>query len=152
MYAQPVHAEVNLDHPILYGFTPIDNLEYSGDHVYTYDDFMDYHPSVDNPMHSEEYHDTDYIADYDKNTAKVLTNWGHYPEDQLLDLSGLIVNQPDDWAGAAVFINANVVQTVNENASPYKWLRLTANSISGEGGYNLFHEPITLSLWKGEGI
>lgn len=155
MYAHPIDAEKNLNHPILYGFTALDNLAYEGNYVYTYDDFLDT-CVVDNPYLSDEYHDpyqTD--ADYDTSTAEVLTNWGHYPEDQALDLCGLIINDPtpNKDEGVAVFIGANVVQNVAEkNKSPYKWLRLTANSISGSKGYKLFHSPIILSLWNGEGL
>lgn len=152
MYAQPVYADAHLDHPILYGFTPIDNLGYAGDNVYTFDDYADQvNPSGD-PTYSVEVHDSNQDdGDYDTSTAKVLTNWGHYPEDQCLDLCGLITNDTGD--GVGIFIGANLVQNViDKNKSSYKWLRLTANSISGEGGYNLFHDPITLSLWRGEGL
>lgn len=157
MYVQPVHPASDLDHPILYGFTPIDDLGYAGDNVYTYDDYYDTLIGERSwdwfiPRGGTHEHDSGNDTDCDLDTAKVLTNWGRYPEDQCLDLSGLIVNEPSDWNGVAVFIGANVVQTVNRGASPYKWLRLTANSISGKRGYQLFNEPITLSLWKREEI
>ncbi len=154
MYAQPINAKSNLDHPLLYGFTPIDNLGYEGDYVYTYDDYVDT-GEVSQINNIEEHDSTQNDADYDTSTAKVLTNWGHYPEDQTLDLCGLITNDttPNKSAGRAVFIGANIVQNVmDKNKSSYKWLRLTANSISGSEGYELFHDPITLSLWRGEGI
>ncbi len=159
MYCQPIKAP-NLHHQILYGFTPIDNLGYEGDNLYTYDDFQDTTSEAFSYLDSSqiiesyEFHDGDDDVDYNHSEADVLTNWGHYPEDQMLDACGLIVNNttPTDESGKAIFIPANVTQTVSRGASTYKWLRLTANSISGKSGYELFHDPITISLWKGEGL
>ncbi len=162
MYCQPIKAP-KLHHPILYGFTPIDNLSYDGDYVYTYDDYRDPiyngvgYLNYSDLIESHEFHDsaTADDVDYDHNNAHVLTNWGHGPEDQRLATCGVIVNNEHPTTGddvKAIFIPANVAQTVNRDESAYKWLRLTANSLSGTGGYELFHDPITISLWRGEGL
>ncbi len=149
MYVRPLRIWPAPDtylHPVIDGFKPNHLLHYPMDElVYFYDDygdtvstdpdqeFVDLIPSGGSDYHKDVTGGTDDKY-YNEDTAKILTQWGRAPDGQTHDLTGLIVNDPDETEGSAVYIPANFVEASRYGeGSDYEWLRLAMNAISGEG-------------------
>mgnify|MGYP000521169394 FL=1 len=150
MYVRPIRiwyegspTETYL-HPIIDGFMPLHLLHYPDDEpVYFYDDYKDTVSKDPNQENIGLISDSDLHKNktggdstiyWNQENARVLTNWGRAPDGQILDLNGLIVNDPPNTEGSAVYIPANFVQASRSGeGSNYEWLRLAMNAISGEG-------------------